>query len=221
MTVLTHMPYIFLYVADLDRARGYYQDTLGLPVTEYDQVASKYDCGSTILALNRVPGLPPPPAAVIVLSHGGDIVADPDGHRFRFAPGDPPRVTDVILPVADLDAVRKFYGEVLGMSEAAPGSYLVGDLTLSLREDPGGAPRPGAAVASYVFHADDCERERAALLQRGVAVGGVDDGDIGRTARFQDPAGYDFYLYEPSAVARTWPSWAAYRRIIGAAEEAP
>jgi predicted enzyme related to lactoylglutathione lyase len=215
------MPYIFLYVADLGRARGYYQDTLGLPVAEYDQVASKYDCGTTILAVNQVPALPPPPAAVIVLDTGGDIVTDPDGHRFRIAPGEPARVTDVVLPVTDLDAVRKFYGEVLDLPEAAPGSYLVGDFTLTPCDDPDGAPRSGAAVASYVFHADDCERERADLMDRGAAVGGVDDGEIGRTARFQDPSGYDFYLYEPSAVARTWPSWTAYRRIIGAAEEAP
>lgn len=244
--MLGRMPYIFLYVDDLTRARRFYEDVLALPVAETDDVASKYDCGGVMLALNEVPGTKVATGPVIVLASpdpdghrrltdrvdgtrhddGSFTLSDPDGHRFRFLrPGaEPvaggPRVIDVVLPVADLDDARKHYGQVLGLRESgSAASYQVGAFTLSLRAEPFGAPPGGAPGASYVFHASDCAHERDLLMARGLDVGPLGEGDIGVTARFVDPAGYDFYLYEPSAQARSWPSWHVYRRIIDGPEE--
>lgn len=45
--------YLFLYVRHLDRARAFFEETLGFHVLETDPGAAKYDAGSTILALNR------------------------------------------------------------------------------------------------------------------------------------------------------------------------
>src|SRR5207248_1908699 len=44
--------YLFAYVADLERSRAFYEDTLGLSVIEEDSSSVKYDAGEVIFALN-------------------------------------------------------------------------------------------------------------------------------------------------------------------------
>ena len=45
--------YLFLYVTDLAVSTAFYRDKLGLQVIEEDASCTKFDAGSTILALNR------------------------------------------------------------------------------------------------------------------------------------------------------------------------
>jgi catechol 2,3-dioxygenase-like lactoylglutathione lyase family enzyme len=45
--------YVFLYVRNLQVARGFYADVLGLKVIEEDEGCVKFDAGHVILALNR------------------------------------------------------------------------------------------------------------------------------------------------------------------------
>jgi catechol 2,3-dioxygenase-like lactoylglutathione lyase family enzyme len=45
--------YLFVYVRDIDRARAFYEDSLGLNVVEMDERSVKYDAGDIILALNK------------------------------------------------------------------------------------------------------------------------------------------------------------------------
>jgi predicted enzyme related to lactoylglutathione lyase len=271
------MPYIFLYVSDLARARRFYEGALALPVAETDASSVKYDCRSVMLALN-VLSAPPDSGSLIVLavadiedrwrrlqshgiepaeagpgrSQGSHTFTDPDGHRLRITrmedtagprpgtqgqglpadkaqPGGQARdflsVTDVLLPAPDLPASQAYYSKALGLSEAASPepelvSYDAGRFRLSVYAAP--APGRGSTVppASYVFHADDCEHERSVLQGHGVEMSGLNAGDIGVTAQFRDPAGHDFYLYQPSPEALSWPSGPVYRRIIGAEEHA-
>jgi catechol 2,3-dioxygenase-like lactoylglutathione lyase family enzyme len=56
--VLRHMPYVFLYVSDLERSRGFYERQLGLHAVEVDDHAVKYDCGTVLLTLNLVGSRP-------------------------------------------------------------------------------------------------------------------------------------------------------------------
>jgi predicted enzyme related to lactoylglutathione lyase len=259
--MLTTIPYIFLYVADLDTARQFYEQALALPVAETDPTSVKYDCGSLMLALNITPPPKPDKESLIVLevpdldekwrelaARGieslepvGDAAkrsrtfTDPDGHYLRIVeaadgathrPSQAARnvlpVIDVLLSVPDPQAARVHYGQVLGLREVSGPhgdeaiSYDVGCFRLSIYPGSAGSLDPDAPAASYVFHTDDCERERTALRNRGLAVGPVQVGDIGVISRFRDPAGHDFYLYEPSREALSWPSGPVYQRIIQA-----
>ncbi|HEX6700952.1 MAG TPA: VOC family protein [Gaiellaceae bacterium] len=49
----SRLVYLFAYVADLERSRAFYEDTLGLSVIEEDSSSVKYDAGEVIFALNR------------------------------------------------------------------------------------------------------------------------------------------------------------------------
>jgi predicted enzyme related to lactoylglutathione lyase len=151
--------------------------------------------------------------------------ADPDGHQLRIVQADVVQagaaagylVTEVRLSAPDLNAVRTHYGEVLALAEIGTSAgqelqYDAGRFRLCIRA--GSAPGPGRPAASYVFHTDDCSREQSALIRRGLEVTAPQSGDIGVTARFLDPAGHDFYLYQPSSEALAWPSGPVYRRII-------
>ena len=46
----------------------------------------------------------------------------------------------------------------------------------------------------------------------------VIDGHIGVIARFHDPDGHAFYLYQPSAEALSWPSGAKIASLAGQGE---
>jgi len=52
------------------------------------------------------------------------------------------------------------------------------------------------------------------LRDRGVEAAAARASVIGVTARILDPGENDFFLYEPSREALSWPSGPIYRRIV-------
>jgi hypothetical protein len=58
-----------------------------------------------------------------------------------------------------------------------------------------------------VFYTSDVEAAKQALARRGLTFrSGVGFSDIGGTARFNDPSGHIFCLYQPSAESLMWGS---------------
>jgi len=116
----------------------------------------------------------------------------------------PPRTTgisELVLEVADLDASRAFYRDLLGFEETLWGEgregrywYLIGDSArLGLwTEQVGLAGGRGGAHVHFAFHVEDAELDRiqAALAERG---GGEIEGPIqlgpGRAIYITDPDG--------------------------------
>jgi len=70
---------------------------------------------------------------------------------------------------------------------------------------------------AVVFHVTDIQQVVDALSRHGIRFEhGVVRSDIGAVARFTDPSGHVFYLYEPSAEALRWPSGPKIREILAA-----
>jgi len=93
------------------------------------------------------------------------------------------RLHHVSFTVSDIDAARRFYGEVLGFSEIErpdfgfPGAWFeIGDVQVHLIVPPEGAPvdRPPPSLSPVAGHAafqiDDYEAVRDELRDRGVEV---------------------------------------------------
>ncbi|HET9507987.1 MAG TPA: VOC family protein [Gaiellaceae bacterium] len=101
------------------------------------------------------------------------------------------RTDYVSLPVRDLARATAFYGETLGIERnpKAPASnpeFETGNLTISLREEPGAAPSTGY-VALRVADVDAARRQ---LLELGVELDGETfDTGVCHVAFFTDPDG--------------------------------
>jgi len=93
------------------------------------------------------------------------------------------RLHHVSFTVSDIDAARRFYGEVLGLPEIErpdfgfPGAWFeIGDVQVHLIVPPEGAPvgRPPPSLSPVAGHAafqiDDYEAVRDALRDQGVEV---------------------------------------------------
>ena len=77
---------------------------------------------------------------------------------------------------------------------------------------PGDPPR--APAMSAVFLVKDIADETKELAARGVIFpDGIVEGEIGRVAKFSDPVGHSYFLYEPSATALSWPSGAVIKSL--------
>ncbi len=70
---------------------------------------------------------------------------------------------------------------------------------------------------AFVFHVTDIEQMVEALSRTGIQFGrGITRSGIGAIAKFMDPSGHVFYLYEPSAEALRWPSGPKLAQILAA-----
>jgi catechol 2,3-dioxygenase-like lactoylglutathione lyase family enzyme len=149
----------------------------------------------------------------------GETFTDVDGHRYVFRPAqpaDPELTTDITelrLAVPDLAAAVPFYRDVLGLriraAEPDGWRFATGSLDLVLSEHPGAVDgRPARYNACLmVFYTADVVAAEAALRNRGLVVtSGPGVSDIGGTARFRDPSGHTFCLYQPSAESLSWGS---------------
>jgi predicted enzyme related to lactoylglutathione lyase len=68
---------------------------------------------------------------------------------------------------------------------------------------------------AVVFHVTEIERVVEGLADRGIQFSdGLSRSRIGAIAKFKDPAGHAFYLYEPSAEALNWPSGTKLQQIL-------
>jgi catechol 2,3-dioxygenase-like lactoylglutathione lyase family enzyme len=144
---------------------------------------------------------------------------DVDGHHYVFQhtePADRTLTTDIVelrLAVDDVATSVPFYRDVLGLRPVSGSAdtcrFATGSLDLVLdqrRSAVDGRPiRHNACL--MVFYTSDVEAAERALVRRGLAFRtGAAFSDIGGTARFNDPSGHIFCLYQPSAESLTWGS---------------
>ncbi len=177
----------------------------------------------------------PDTAAARLVAHGctasaGGVFTDPDGHHYviRAAPsasrlGPEVSVPELRLVVGDLAASLSFYGETLGLELRGRTDgelrFATGSIDLVLqhgRAAPDG--RPGRHDGYLiVFHTGDVQRAFEGLRGRGLRFKQprVGFSAIGGTARFTDPTGHTYCLYEPSAVSLSWGSGLKVRQIVG------
>jgi catechol 2,3-dioxygenase-like lactoylglutathione lyase family enzyme len=140
--------------------------------------------------------------------------------------------------VTDLERAKDFYAGKLGLEvlEEDEGvgvvKYDAGGILLSthLVETQANASRREhmdvARSSALVFLVPDVRSQYQRLQQAGISFETpVTDGEIGAIARFRDPDGHVFYLYEPSAAAWSWPSGTKMARLaeasVGHAVESP
>ena len=101
----------------------------------------------------------------------------------------------IILFTADLEAMTRFYGEVLGLalikSERGWKDFVAGTCSIALHE---GEPKIGSRPPKLAFYAADVATTRAALIRRGAKM-----GKVMSTASFdlcdgKDPDGNPFQI---------------------------
>ena len=70
---------------------------------------------------------------------------------------------------------------------------------------------------AVVFYVPDLKEKVSELSRRGISFeGGVRRSEIGDMARFTDPSGHVYYLYQPSDAALGWPSGSKIQEILSA-----
>jgi catechol 2,3-dioxygenase-like lactoylglutathione lyase family enzyme len=196
----------------------------------------KYDAGRTILAINlfaerKFAGLrqdavtlvcrtraASPQSALERYGHtDGDNFTDVDGHHYAFVPSQPDdcelfiEIVELRLRVDDLAASICFYRDVLGLRvlEHDPDTCMLatGSLDIRLEKAPARAPDIRYNACLMVFYTADVVDAERALEDRGLTfTSRSGESDIGVTARFKDPTGHTFCLYQPSAESLTWES---------------
>lgn len=148
----------------------------------------------------------------------GPLFTDSDGHHYRFEAGTPTGsltidLTEIRLVVTDLAESIPYYRDVLGLAlieqQPATARFTSGTADIVLDERSAAADCRPVRRNAYlvVFHAVDVVRAQKSLENRGLVFSqGAGFSDIGGTARFIDPSGHTFCLYEPSAESLTWGS---------------
>ncbi len=112
-------------------------------------------------------------------------------------------VSNVWVPVEQMDRALGFYRDVLGLSvkmESPEWSELEANglsIGLNAREAKGASADGGAVIT---FHSEDIEGEKSDLEGKGVRfTGDVSSYDWGSVAPFKDSEGNDLQLYAPPA----------------------
>ena len=113
--------------------------------------------------------------------------------------------TTVWVPVDDMDAAVRFYGETLGLSVKSTGSDWseidAGPLTIGLNAREG-TSRPGDKGGAVITFQPEgsIDDEVSRLQDQGVEFpGGISDHPWGRIAPFADPDGNELQIYSPPA----------------------
>ena len=101
----------------------------------------------------------------------------------------------VILFTAQIDAMSKFYGEVLGLkqvtNEKGWREFDAGGARIALHSGPSSPGRKGPKI---VFHAKDVAALRTALMAKGAKFGKVKKGDVFCLCDGRDPDGNPIQL---------------------------
>src|SRR5271163_3965575 len=101
----------------------------------------------------------------------------------------------VILFTGQMDAMSRFYGEVLGLSqitnEKGWREFAAGGATIALHSGPSSPDHKGPKI---VFHAKDVAALRETLVGRGAKFGKVRQGDIFCLCDGKDPDGNPIQL---------------------------
>ena len=105
------------------------------------------------------------------------------------------RLARVILFTGQMDAMSRFYGEVLGLeqvsSEKGWREFDAGGTRIALHSGPSSPGRKGPKI---VFHADDVGAMRETLVARGAKFGKVRQGEVFCLCDGKDPDGNPIQL---------------------------
>lgn len=105
------------------------------------------------------------------------------------------KMARVILFTGEMDAMSKYYGEVLGLTQVTQEKgwreFEAGGATIGLHSGPSSPGRKGSKI---VFHAEDVAALRATLVARGAAFGKVRQGDVFTLCDGKDPDGKPIQL---------------------------
>jgi catechol 2,3-dioxygenase-like lactoylglutathione lyase family enzyme len=167
-------------------------------------------------------------------TRAGSAFTDGDGHHYEFqltpaAPGSSIELRQLRLMVSDLATSVSFYRDVLGLRllnrTPTTARLRTGSVDLTLRQGREAADGRPVRCSAYlpVFHAPDVLAMEHALQQRGLEFRThVRFSDIGGTARFTDPSGNIFCLYQPSHESLSWGSgWKVQQLIANGAGTFP
>jgi catechol 2,3-dioxygenase-like lactoylglutathione lyase family enzyme len=105
------------------------------------------------------------------------------------------RMARVILFTGQIEAMSKFYGEVLGLkrvtNEKGWREFAAGGARIALHSGPSSPGRKGPKI---VFHAKDVSALREALVARGATFGKVRQGEVFCLCDGEDPDGNPIQL---------------------------
>ena len=105
------------------------------------------------------------------------------------------KMARVILFTGQMDAMSKFYGEVLGLrqvtSEKGWREFAAGGARIALHSGPSSPGRTGPKI---VFYAKDVAAVREKLVARGASFGQARQGDMFCLCDGQDPDGNPIQL---------------------------
>lgn len=105
------------------------------------------------------------------------------------------KMARVIFFTGQMDAMSKFYGEVLGLKQVTREEgwreFAAGGATIALHSGPSS---PGHKGPKIVFHAKDVVAMREALVARGGRFGKVRQGDVFCLCDGKDPDGNPIQL---------------------------
>jgi catechol 2,3-dioxygenase-like lactoylglutathione lyase family enzyme len=105
------------------------------------------------------------------------------------------KMARVILFTGQMDAMSKFYGEVLGLklvsTEKGWREFAAGGATIALHSGPSSPGRKGPKI---VFHAEDVAALRETLVSRGAKFGKVKQGEVLCLCDGKDPDGNPIQL---------------------------
>ncbi|HEX6700951.1 MAG TPA: VOC family protein [Gaiellaceae bacterium] len=162
----------------------------------------------------------------------GELFTDASGHHYLFrpAPGTSagPAAAELRLTVDDLAASARFYADVLDLEprerSAKRARFATGTIDLVLEESDSAADGrlPDRRTCLIVFYTAEMDKARNALEARGLDFGNKRGAfsEIGGTARFDDPSGHRFCLYEPSAESLTWESGPKVKQLAASGDAA-
>jgi catechol 2,3-dioxygenase-like lactoylglutathione lyase family enzyme len=89
------------------------------------------------------------------------------------------KMARVILFTGQIDAMSRFYGDVLGLEQVTDEKgwreFAAGAVTIALHSGPASPGRKGPKI---VFHAKDVAAERERLVARGARFGKVRQGEF-------------------------------------------
>jgi catechol-2,3-dioxygenase len=105
------------------------------------------------------------------------------------------KMARVILFTNQMDAMSRFYGDVLGLAQVSEEKgwreFEAGGTRIALHSGP---PSPGRKGPKIVFHAEQVESLRAALVARGAKFGNVRQGPVFCLCDGKDPDGNPIQL---------------------------
>jgi catechol-2,3-dioxygenase len=105
------------------------------------------------------------------------------------------KMARVILFTGQIDAMSKFYGEVLGLNQVSNEKgwreFDAGGSRIALHSGPSSPGRKGPKI---VFHANDVAAMRQTLVSRGARFGKVRQGDVFCLCDGKDPDGNPIQL---------------------------